>query len=337
MSGATDEPNELLSKNPAASNNEEGQISEMLSQQKIEDSPSDENNVSACANCGKEGSNLNICNKCKEATYCNAVCKKKHRSKHKKECERRVAEMHDEALFREPPPQHVDCPICFLRLPSLHSGRRYMSCCGKRICSGCCHADVFDNLGNVIVEKKCPFCRTPDPTSEEEGIERVKKRMEIGDPYAFALMGSFHGSGQYGLPQNSAKAMEFWRKSGKDGYANIGFAYHIGEVRGVERDEKMAKHYSELAAMAGNVSARHNLGADEENAGNYDRALKHYMIAVRGGRTDSVKAIQRMYKDEHATKDHYANALRSHQVYLNEIKSDQRDKAAALEDDYRYY
>ena len=84
MSGITNE----LSKMPAASNNEEDQISEILSQQKI----SNENGVSACANCGKEGSNLNICNKCKEATYCNAACKKKHRSKHKKQCERRVAE-----------------------------------------------------------------------------------------------------------------------------------------------------------------------------------------------------------------------------------------------------
>ena len=50
-----------------------------------------------CANCGKEGnSDMNICNKCKEVKYCNAACKKKHRKKHKKSCERRVAELHDE-------------------------------------------------------------------------------------------------------------------------------------------------------------------------------------------------------------------------------------------------
>ena len=67
--------------------------------------------LDVCANCGKEGSNLNICNKCKEATYCNAACKKKHRSKHKKQCERRVAELHDEELFREPLPQHGDCAV----------------------------------------------------------------------------------------------------------------------------------------------------------------------------------------------------------------------------------
>ena len=61
------------------------------------------------------------------------------------------------------------------------------------------------------------------------------------------------------------------------------------------------------------------------------------MIAVRGGYTKSLNAIQRMYKNGHATKDHYANALQSYQAYINEIKSDQRDKAAGFSDEYRYY
>ena len=209
-----------------------------------------------------------------------------------------------------------------------------MSCCGKILCTGCCHADVYDNHGNIIVDKKCPFCRTPDPMSSEV-IKRFKKRMEVGDPYAFYVMGCAYAHGRYGLPQDRARAIEFFRKAGKDGYANIGFAYDHGH--GLERDKKMAKHYFELAAMAGNVTARYNLGADEYNAGNYDRELKHYMIAVRGGYTPSVKAIQQLYMDGHATKDHYTNALRSHQEYLHEIKSDQRDKAATLGDRCQYY
>src|SRR6056300_654947 len=80
--------------------------------------------VDVCANCGKEGSNMNICNKCKEVKYCNAACKKRHRSKHKKQCEKRVAEMHDEELFKQPPPNE-DCPICLIRLPLLVSGSTY--------------------------------------------------------------------------------------------------------------------------------------------------------------------------------------------------------------------
>ena len=47
--------------------------------------------VSICANCGKEGSDVtNTCNKCKQVKYCNAACKKKHRHKHKKDCEEHV-------------------------------------------------------------------------------------------------------------------------------------------------------------------------------------------------------------------------------------------------------
>ena len=209
-----------------------------------------------------------------------------------------------------------------------------MSCCGKEICSGCCHAPVYDNHGNIITDKKCAFCRTPFPTGEEM-IERLKKRTEVSDAYAFILMGIYYSGGLYGLPQNSTKALEFWHKAGKFGYNNIGHAYDNGE--GVERDEKMAKHYFELAAMEGNVMTRYNLGVSEYNAGNYDRALKHYMIAVRGGDTDSVKAIQRMYIGGHVAKDQYANALQSHQAYLNEIQSDQRDKAAAFKEDFCYH
>ena len=332
MSGASDE---LLSKE-AKSNNEEDLISEMLSRQNIEDliSNNNENDVSVCANCGKEGGNLNICNKCKEATYCNAACKKKHRSKHKKQCEGRVTEMHDEELFREPPPEYGDCPICFIRLPTMDNGRRYYECCGNMICSGCSYADVYDNQGKIIVEKNCPFCRTPDPT-EEETIKWLKKRMEVDDAYAFLMMGCHYYVGEYGLPQDSAKALELYHRAGKFGYSNIGFAYANGD--GVKRDEKMAKHYYELAAMEGCVVARGNLGIGEYYAGNYDRALKHYMIAVRGGDTDSVKKIQQLYMDGHITKDQYANALRSHQAYLVEIKSDQRDKATAFHDECSYY
>ena len=45
----------------------------------------------------------------------------------------------DIALFKQPPPNE-DCPICFLTLPSLHTGRKYKTCCGQMICSGCIHA-----------------------------------------------------------------------------------------------------------------------------------------------------------------------------------------------------
>ena len=69
--------------------------------------------------------------------------------------------------------------------------------------------------------------------------------MEVGDEYAFFLMGCHYYLGRHGLPQDSAKATELWHKAGKFGYAHIGHAYYYGE--GVERDTKMASHYHELA------------------------------------------------------------------------------------------
>ena len=85
----------------AASTNEDEAISKLT--QHIEDlSTNNDIILEVCVNCGKEViNNPNTCNKCKAATYCNASCKKKHRSKHKQECKKRVAELYEEQLERE--------------------------------------------------------------------------------------------------------------------------------------------------------------------------------------------------------------------------------------------
>ena len=289
--------------------------------------------LSKCANCGKEGSNLNSCNKCKMVTYCNAACKKKHRSKHKKKCDRHVSEMYEEALFKQPP-QREDCPICFLRLPSLHSGSKYNACCGKIICSGCTHA-VTKMDGNV--DDLCPFCRAP---AAADAVQMVMKRMEVDDAIAMDQLGRWYQNGDRGFPQNADKALDFFHRAGELGhvhsYHSIGCAYFHGD--GVERDEKKAKQYWELAAIGGDVSARYYLGILEERAGNMSRALMHYMIAAECGVNGSLKEIRKLYTSGHATKDDFAKALRAHQKYVDGIKSDQRDKATAFNrEKYRYY
>ena len=150
--------------------------------------------ISVCANCGKEDSDINNkCNKCNQAKYCNAACKKKHRQKHKKECERYMTEQHDRELFKQQPsPPLGDCPICFLRIPTLQTGFRYYSCCGKIICRGCDYAPVLDDHGNIVTEKKCPFCRTPLPDTDEDEKERLKKRVDAGETYAILRLGGVH-------------------------------------------------------------------------------------------------------------------------------------------------
>ena len=147
----------------------------------------------------------NICNKCKITTYCNAACKKKHRHKHKKDCEEHVrlaaehaAKLHDKELFKQPLAAE-DCPICFVQLSFEHTGYRYKTCCGKIICSGCIHAPVYDDQGNKVDNQKCPFCRTPLSTKDESN--RDKKRAEANDPFAIYRIGCFHMKGSHGYTQ----------------------------------------------------------------------------------------------------------------------------------------
>jgi len=299
--------------------------------------------VPVCANCGKEGDDINnICNKCKQVKYCNAACKKKHRHKHKKECEeylRRAAEqaakLHNEKLFEQPPSLHGDCPICFLRIPTLHSGYEYYTCCGKTVCSGCVHAPVYNNQGNKVdidKQNECPFCRTVAPKSNEAAMKRLRKRVEVNDRIAIYNHGNFYRDGANGFPQDYTKALELWHQAAELGYAgaycNIGYAYEVGG-EGVEVDKKKAEHYFELAAMGGDVDARHNLGNNEMKTGNIDRALRHYMIAVRSGQSNSLGMIKHFYSSGQVAKDDYTKALQSYQTYLSEIKSKQRAEAAA--------
>ena len=122
-------------------------------------------------------------------------------------CLENVEKISDEKLFKQPPPAE-DCPICFLRLPTLqnilNSGTRYMSCCGKTICSGCVHAPVYDNQGNKVDNDKqneCPFCRIVAPKSNEEIIKRTMKRVEANDPIAIYNQGVFYRDGIRGYPQ----------------------------------------------------------------------------------------------------------------------------------------
>ena len=162
----------------------------------------DDDNIVVCANCSKgeeESSKLKNCTACKLVKYCSRECQIAHRPQHKKECRKRAAELHDEMLFKQPPPQE-DCAICFLRLPSRGSGSTYYGCCGKVLCNGCTHAPVYDNQGNEVAEKMCSFCRTPFPKSCEENIKSIKKRAETGDVRAIYNLGIYYQEGSNSLP-----------------------------------------------------------------------------------------------------------------------------------------
>ena len=332
MSTSTDDIHNI---NIPSSNNIDA-ISDNLDKVTVSDDLKTNITLSTCANCGKKGSDsdMNTCNRCNMVKYCNAACKKKHRSKHKKKCDRRVAELHDIELFKHPP-QLEYCPICFLLMPAMWTeARMYMPCCGKVMCSGCVHANK--KLGDL-----CPFCRTPSHiTTDEETTRRITNRVEMNDHEAMYHVGNAYAQQlPYGLLRSMAKALKLWHQAAELGhygaYYNMGNAYNNGIGVGV--DKKKATHYFELAAMGGHVVARHNLGAFEGQAGNHRRAKKHYMIAVECGYTESLTMIKTLFIHGLATKDDYTKSLQAHQSFLDEVTSNQRDEAAAFNADWTYY
>lgn len=164
------------------------------------------------------------------------------------------------------------------------------------------------------------------------------KRVKLNDAEALYSIGLYYHE-ENGPPQDWAKALELWHQAAEldnaESYYNIGCAYQQGN--GVERDEKKAVYYWERAAMKGHTAARNNLGVLEHMEGNMERAIKHYMIAAEGGHNDSLTVIQKLlYSHGHVTKDEFTKALQVYQKYLSEVKSIQRDQAAAANAFYKY-
>ena len=298
------------------------------------------NTSEKCAACGKGSDSLKTCNGCKAVKYCNTTCQKAHRRQHKNECKLRPAELErrlasleigkcasvlpDDLLFKKPPPRD-ECPICFLQLPC-EGENVYQPCCGKILCFGC----VFE--ATKIRTKKCPFCRETVHTSHKERMDRYNKRMNAGDAYAYYMMGTKYLYGDDGITQDIKKAYGLLLRATKLGSTN-----DLGSTNAhlklasmcVKIDPNAALYHYQQAALGGNEMARYKLGCIEENAGNIDKAIKHFTIAVGTGHKESLDIIRTWFVDGHATKARNETALREYQAYIDEVKSDHRDGGLA--------
>ena len=109
--------------------------------------------------------------------------------------------------------------------------------------------------------------------------------------------GSHYSAGDFGFLVDQAKALEYWHRAAKLGFApayyNIGTSYHLGH--GVVQDMKKAKYYWELAAIKGHVDARFNIGSLEVNP---YKKVKHFLIAAGFGSDMAVEEIKRLYMME---------------------------------------
>eukprot|EP00984_Skeletonema_dohrnii_P008270 scaffold3034_cov110-Skeletonema_dohrnii-CCMP3373.AAC.3 len=216
-----------------------------------------------------------------------------------------------------------DCPICCLPLSLDQTKSTMMTCCSKVICEGCHHSNEV-RIFEESLEPTCPFCRHPGPTSEEEEIKNVMKRVELNDPVATLQMVIRHNmAGDYD------GAFRFVNKAADLGDAGAHYELSIFYREGpcVEKDGKKEVYHLEQAAIGGHPKARYNLGCEEEENGRMDRAVKHWIIAAKLGNDVSLDALKDSYKGGLVNKEDFAAALRAHQAAVEATKSPQREAA----------
>ena len=280
-----------------------------------------------CASCGTAGGDdvkLKRCNACYLVRYCSVKCQKEHRPQHKKECKKRVAELRDEILFKQPEGTHLgDCPICCLPVPLHPSKSGLYSCCSKRICIGCDYVNQKRERDGKL-QRKCPFCRKALPYTDEEYNEQLMRRVEANDPNALRRVGmDRHDEGDYNT------AIEYFTKAADLG--DVAAHYHLSVLyqdgKGVEKDKKRELHHLKEAAIGGHPEARHNLGCEENDNDRMDRAVKHWIIAANLGYDDSLEPVKILYKAGYVSKEDFTAALRGYQTAINAMKSPQREEA----------
>jgi len=282
-----------------------------------------------CAACGiaeVDDIKLKKCTACNFVRYCSVECQKNHRKQHKKVCKKRAAELRDELLFKQPESSHYgDCPICCLPL-SLDEGKSAMtSCCCVFICDGCSYANQMEDAQSNR-EPKCPFCRAPHVTSQAEAERNLRKRIEAGYQFAIREKGC-----QGRAEKNYSVALEFLTKAANMDKGDAVAHYHLGNMycngEEVEKDMKKAVYHWEEAAIGGHPEARFNLGATDGKNGEFERAVKHFIIAASQGCDKSLEEVKELYRLDIVTKAELATALRAHQAAVDSTKSPQREKA----------
>ena len=179
---------------------------------------------------------------------------------------------------------------------------------------------------------KCPFCRTPSPADDDDAsyLAMIKKRVDKGDADAIYILGNMYFHGNLGLTKDVPRAVELWTEAAELGSINahdkLGTVYFTGDD-GVEEDKPRGIHHWQQAAVKGHAGSRHLLGCIEKDD---NLAVQHFMISAKMGDEMSLNDIKDMFKEGHATKAQYAEALLGYRDAVEEMKSPQREKAKRL-------
>ena len=269
---------------------------------------------------------MKICGACENELPDGAYSEEQRgRRQSSRRCEECVAAGNQLVLMRKgrTRSEEDDCPICQLPLPLDGGQMMFKPCCMKLVCNGCILA--AEKRGMI----DCPFCRAPLPERDSQLVAMIQKRVNAGDPVAIHHLGHTYRTGDNGLEKDVTRAVELLERAAELGvkaaHRNLGCMY--GEGTDVEKDTAKAMLHWEAAAVKGDVLARANLGLVEDEAGNYDLALQHFLISAKLGHQGSLNNIKDMFMDALATKADYADALRGYQSAVEEMRSPDRDEA----------
>ncbi|EJK44854.1 hypothetical protein THAOC_36574, partial [Thalassiosira oceanica] len=159
----------------------------------------------------------------------------------------------------------------------------------------CCMKRVCD--GCIFAARRrglrgCPFCRTPFPADDASKLAMVQRRVEKRDADAIAHLGNKYFYGELGLAKDVPRAIELWTE----------------------------------AAELGSVIAHHDLGLVHYNGKGAEedkpKGIRHWHDAAMKG--------HHMFKDGHANKEQYAEALLGYRDAVEEMKSPQREEAKRI-------
>ena len=260
-----------------------------------------------------------------------------------------------------------DCPICLVRLPIDNGDTVYLSCCGKTVCSGCPHANKcmlqkeMDKLvpstnddstdaeeptvtsAHPVVQQclteessyPCPFCRRALPTTDEEIISVLRKRMELQDPHAYFNMAGYVREGLHGLPKDEPEAVSLLHQAAELGSAeacsDMFLCYLLG-LCGVQPDANKARSLLIQAAKGGLAQARHNLAVLDYEAGRIDDAIRHLKISTAAGYQLSLESMEELRQEGHVSEEEYSRAVEDVRCAQKEEYTEERAEAKKQRD-----
>ena len=271
---------------------------------------------------------------------------------------------------RAPQPGRDACLLCYHILPLQRKKSIYKSCCGKTICYGCIvgleRAHLLKEAEHIIEGitteedefqmlseqggpcRLCPFCRTEMPSSDEDYMRRINKRVDIcnDDDYTIALieLGTCYELGKCGVPRNYEKAEGLYKQAyDLDDPQAAWKLFCLRRDRYPSGKDIKKMEYLQRGVMLGNISCidqlvnyfamKQNSFEDLYRAGGTESINELVGVSMKGARLGGdTKCLMMCYKKYKLPfKDDLATTLRAHQTAKNEMKTVQREYAQRLE------